>query len=450
MFWNNGITKRNDNRLFLLVTIMLSGMILPSFDIHPSLPNIRLDEMLLFSIFGLNVLCFIFNKFRFTAEQKSDLEEQRQELKIVIIIFALLTASYIISNVYGVYIRKAGYYGLRDVMELVTYFKYFLIITLALSIKIGDTEFDFLKKGFLAGVIFLIIFGWGQHLNPLNMNTWFSPYFNQIHWQHLIEGNPARVLGTFDNPNYFGIFTVIVLSYLTVRYYFGEDQGKFPYMLFILIGFVIKLEFLTISRTALFGIAVLFVILSIWAFLYHNRNKKVIVKIIALFILTMLLFLTASADFFYRLTEGLDFSTSTSFVGHMERWGAAIGTIWESPIFGWGTQKYVMTTLVDNEYALFARRYGFVGLSIYFSFFLVPYIKGYKYLRLKAQTNGKGIAFDQPSQFIAAYLAVLPAIFVFSIMAGIFYNLKLMTVFAITIGLVYNALKSGGKSRLSS
>lgn len=442
MFWNNGITRRNEHRLFLLVTVMLSAMILPSIPLHPSLPNMRLDEILLFSVFGLNVLFFIANRLKFKPREKEELLAQKKELKLLIIIFALLAVSYFISNIYGVYIRKAGYYGLRDVMELVTYFKYFLVISLTLSVEIGEAEFDFLKKSFLSGVAFLILFGWGQHLNPLNMNTWFSPYFDQQHWEHLIVGNPARVLGTFDNPNFFGIFTVIILSYLTVRYFFGREGDKFPWKLFILIGLVIKLEFLTISRTSLFGIALLFSVLSVWSFLYHKRNKKVIIRIIALFLLTMLLFLTASADFFYRLTEGLDFSNSTSFQGHMDRWGVAIGTIWESPVFGWGTQKYVMTTLVDNEYALYARRYGFVGLAVYLGFFLVPFIQGLKELKRRLRTVGQGLFFDRSTQFIAAYIAVLPSIFVFNFMAGIFYNLQLMTLFAIAMGLVYNSLKS--------
>jgi len=441
MFWNNGITQKNEHRLFLLVTVMLSAMILPGISVHPSLPNIRLEELLLFGIFGLNVVCFVLNGFRFKEQEKAELLKQKKQLKTIIAIFVLLVASYCISNLYGVYIRKAGYFGMRDIMELVTFFKYFLVITLAVSVDIGKETFDFFSKAFLSGVTFLVLFGWGQHLNVLNMNTWLSPYFNQHHWEHLIVGNPARILGTFDNPNYFGIFTVVILSYLTVRYFFGEDKHKFPWPLFILIGLIIKLEFLTISRTALFGIALLFTVLSITAFVYHKRNKKVIIKITALLILTVLLFITASADFFYRLHEGLDFSTSTSFQGHIDRWGAAIGSIWESPVFGWGTQKYVMTTLVDNEYALFARRYGFVGLGIYLSFFLVPVVQGLRNVRSKVRIKGRGTALDQPSQLIAAYIAVLPSIFVFNFMAGIFYNLQLMTLFAIAMGLVYNSLR---------
>jgi len=440
MFWNNGITKSNESRLFLLVTVMLSAMLLPSFSIHPSLPNIRLEELLLFCIFGLNVLLFVLNRFHFKEEEKEQLLKQKKELKIIFILFGLLVFSFIVSNVYGVYIKKAGYFGLRDIMELVTLFKYFLVLTLTLSVTIRKQELDFLGKAFVAGIAFLVIFGWGQHLNLLNMNTWLSPFFNQQHWEHLILGNPARVLGTFDNPNYFGLLTVICLSFLTVRYFFGKEQDRFPWLLFILIGLVIKLEFLTISRTALFGIALLFMILCVWAFIYHGGNRNVIKKITALFLLTMVLFATASADFFYRLTEGLDFSSSTSFQGHIDRWGTAIGSIRESPVFGWGTQKYVMTTLVDNEYALYARRYGFFGLAIYISFFLIPFILGIKNLIAKISAAGRGKIFSRQSQFIAAYLAVLPSIFIFNFMAGIFYNLQLMTLFLICIGLVYNSL----------
>ncbi len=439
MFWNNGITRKNETRLFLLVTVMLSAIILPSFEIHPSLPNIRLDEMLLFGVFGFNVLAFILNRFRFKREEREELKVQKQGLKRVIILFGLLVASYIVSNIYGVVIRGAGYYGMRDVMELVTFFKIFCVITLTLSIDFRK-DFDFFKTAFLSGLAFLILFGWGQHLNILNLNTWLAPYFNQSHWEHLIVGNPARVLGTFDNPNVFGILTVMALAFLVSHYYFVDSKNRFPIALFILIGLVIKLEFLTISRTSLFGIAVVFSILSIWAFIYYGKSKKIMIRIAALFVLTMLLFVTASDDFFLRLNEGLDFSNSTSFQGHVERLGTAVGTIWESPVFGWGTQKYVMTTVVDNEYALYTRRYGFVGLAIYLWFFLQPWILAFKRIREKAGRLQLD-RFDLKTWWAVAYIALLPAIFVYNFMAGVFYHLQLMTILGIIIGFAYNTVR---------
>lgn len=441
MLWNNGLTGRNEIKVFLLVSVMISAMILPSIPIHPKLPQIRVEELLLFSIFGLNFILFVLRGFRLGEQEKEKLAGQKKVLKIIYWIFALMTVSYFVSNFYGVYILGAGAYGMRDVMELVTYFKYFLILTLIISIDMGQAEFAYMKNAFLAGLTFLILFGWGQHLNILNMNTWLSPYFNQNHWEHLIVGNPARVLGTFDNPNFFAVFTVMALGYLTVWYFFKDHRGKFPVLLFILIGLVVKLEYLTISRTNLFGIALLFTISCIWAFFYYNRNKKVIIKIAALFLLTVFLTVTASSDFINRVQEGTDFTTSTSFLGHLAQWETAVGTMWESPILGWGTQKDAMTTIVDNEYALYGRRYGLVGLSIYLAFFFVPLSIAIKRIRSRVKLYGKAIPFDLPILFNATYIALLPSILFYVFWAGIFYNLQLMTLFSIVIGLVYNAAK---------
>lgn len=442
MFWNIGLTKSNENRLLVLIMVMFSAILLPSFKIHPSLPNIRIDEMILFGLFGVNFLAFVLNGLRFSPDTKEELRKQQPWLKCVYILFGLFFLSYVISNFYGVVVLNFGYFGFRDIMELVTYFKFFLVITLTLAIDFREMEYKILKTALLWSLVFLVVLGWGQYLNFFNLNVWLSPFFNPIHWETMILGNPARVLGTFDNPNFFGIFTVMALSYLTVEYFFGDHQGKFPWLLFVLIGFVIKLEYMTISRTALFGIALLFVILCAWAFFHFQRSREVLLKIGALFLLTMALFATASDGFFYRLTEGMDFSTSTSFQGHVEQWDVAIESITDSIILGWGTQKHTMTTIVDNEYALHTRRYGIVGLAVYLSFFLFPFIQGIKELWRRRKSSVKPIAFNMQGKVIAAYVAVLPSIFVYIFMAGIFYNLQLMTIFSISIGLVYSALKN--------
>lgn len=440
MFWNNGLTRRNESRLIILILVMLSAMLLPSFEFHPSLPNIRVDEILLFGVFGLNVLAFIFKGFRFSPDVQEELRIQSSGFKRISLIFACLVLSYAISNVYGVVILGAGAYGIRDIMELVTFIKHFLVITLVLSIDFRRSEFDILRNAFLGGLVFLILLSFAQSVNMFNLNTWFSPFFNPNHWETMILGNPARVLGTFDNPNVFGIFTVMILAFLVSRYYFVESKVFFPIILLVLIGLVIKVEYLTISRTSLAGIAVVFTILSLWAFFYYRRSKAILIRIGALFLVTMVLFATASDGFFIRLNDGLNFSTSSSLQGHVDRLGIAVGSISQSPVFGWGTQKHAMTTVVDNEYALFTRRYGFVGLAIYLWFFLQPWFLGLK--RFYAQAAGRMTDFfDLKTWFGTAYMALLPAIFVYNFMAGVFYNLQLMTIFCIIIGLVYNTAR---------
>ncbi|MDR1960933.1 MAG: O-antigen ligase family protein, partial [Gracilibacteraceae bacterium] len=384
MYWCS--VFKNETRVFLLLAVVLSAMLLPAFSLHPALPSLRLDEFFLFSGFGLYVLGALARLLR-KIPPPPPLPAQAWLNKTAGRLFAALALSYVISNAYALIFLDASYTA-RDLMELVTFFKYFLIITLVCSIDFAPADRSLLRLASACALGLLVAFGWGQHLNLFNLDTWLAPFFNQVHWEHLIVGNPARVLGVFDNPNVFGMFTVLALAVLVVNYYFADDKGKLPLPLLAALGLVIKLEYLTISRTALMGIAILFALTSVWAWRHFNKSRHVTIKVLALLLLTLVLFFTSSADFLNRVTEGLDFSNSTSLQGHLARWNTAIGSIWDSPVFGWGTQKATMTTLVDNEYALYARRYGFVGLAAYLAVFFLPFILALRLLRGKPLGKG--------------------------------------------------------------
>ncbi|ADY57275.1 hypothetical protein Sgly_3006 [Syntrophobotulus glycolicus DSM 8271] len=449
MFWSTGITKENDLRMALFVLVILSAMLLPSISLHPALPNIRLEEMFLFAAFALNLLAVAGRRLKTGNQGAQETFSLRRPGRAVNVVFVLLVASYTVSNLYGVFF-KDGTYALRDVMELITYFKYFLIITLAISLEIKNEESAYINRAVVFGVLILTVFAWGQHFNLLQINTWLSPYFNQAHWDTLIYGNPARALGSFDNPNVFGTFTVIILSFLVVRYYFADHNGKFPVLLFALIGVVIRLEYLTISRTALFGIAVVFSLASGWALFHHHYDRKTVLKVLALLLLTLVLIISTSDAFLNRVYEGMDFSNSTSFQGHVARWETAAHTIWASPVLGWGTEKTTMTTLVDNEYALYTRRYGFVGLACYLWFFLQPLLISLQRLRQNSRSaqlfrnSGKQkspVLFDRKTLWAASYVVLLPAVLIYNFMAGIFYNLQLMTILAAVMGLAYHGAR---------
>jgi glycosyltransferase involved in cell wall biosynthesis len=111
-----------------------------------------------------------------------------------------------------------------------------------------------------------------------------------------------------------------------------------------------------------------------------------------------------------------------------------------------------MTSVVDNEYILYLRRYGIIGLMCYLSFFLAPWILAVRVLwrfgKNKAAESSRGSPLPTSLLPAAAYAVVLPSVFVFNIMAGIFYNLQVMTFFLVFFGLVYNSLiVSGGKDQ---
>jgi O-antigen ligase len=434
---------KNETRIFMLLTVILSAMLLPSFSLHPALPSLRLDEFILFAGFALYMARLAECVLR--GRPRPAPPPARAWLWATVgRLFAALLVSYAVSNLYAVVFLDAAY-TLRDAMELVTFFKYFLIITLVASTQFtaDDRLLLRLAAAFALGV--LVVFGWGQHWNALGLDTWLAPFFNQAHWEHLIVGNPARILGAFDNPNVFGMFTVLVLAVLVTRYYFADDGGKLPLPLLAAIALIVKLEYLTISRTALMGIALLFALTSVWAWRHFRKNRQVTKKILVLFLLTLLLFFTSSADFLNRVAEGLDFSNSTSLQGHLARWNTAIGSIWDSPVFGWGTQKATMTTLVDNEYALYTRRYGFVGLAAYLAVFFLPFIAAWRVLRGRPPGRGMAAApaperggyFTEAQIMLAAYVSVLPSVLLYNFMAGIFYHLQLMTSFCVLMGFVY-------------
>ncbi|WP_407306575.1 O-antigen ligase family protein [Desulfosporosinus sp. SB140] len=437
MFWNTGVTRTNSNKLLLILAIMLSAMLLPSIEIHPSLPRLRLDDVLIFGVFALNV--FLWLIYRSPSDYNLGLsyhEDQSRAIRAVSNVFLLFLGSMVLSNLFAVLFWRL-HFGLRDVMEGVTLAKYYLVATLALSLDLQEGEFSILRKTFLVGFGIIMVLSWSQFLNLANVNAWLTPFFAQSHLDNLVNANPPRVLGTFDNPNVMGIFSVLTLTLFVTLFYFRENERLKAVLLFVAVGLTIKLVFMTISRTALLATALVLAVLSLWSLFKYRWKKDMLLKVGALFILTLLIFFTSPREFTTRINEATDLQTSTSAQGHFLRAGNAFELIKESPILGWGTAKTTMTTLVDDEYALITRRYGIIGLVLYFWFFLRP---------VKAAIGKVGLfnfsASDQGMRetkimLCIAFVAATAAVFVYNITAGIFYNLQLMTLFALFMGLIY-------------
>lgn len=437
MFWNTGVTRTNSNKLLLIICIMLSAMILPSFEIRSSLPRVRLDDALIFGAFAVNLLYWLMRRSHTTYDfGLSFHEEQGRALQVATKVFLLLLASIIISNIFAV-LFMGIHFTVRDVMEFVTLAKYYLVITLALSLDLQIGEFGVLRQAFLIGLGLILVLSWSQFLNLANVNAWLTPFFAQSHLDNLVNANPPRVLGTFDNPNVMGIVSVLILSLFVTWFYFKNNERLKAVILYIAIGLTIKLTFMTISRTGLIATAAVLTFLSLWA-LFHFRWKwDVLLKVGVLLVLTLTLFVTSPRSFTSRMDEATDPGNSTSVQGHLLRAGDAFKYIEESPILGWGTAKYDMTTLVDDEYALITRRYGIIGLAMYLWLFLRPAKAALRRARTYSFQEFEVGMRENKTLLAIAYTAATLALLVYNITAGTLYNLQLMTLVSIFMGLIY-------------
>ncbi len=426
MFWYMGITKTNKNKLVLVLAIMFSTMLLPSFEVSSRLPRVRLDDVLIFVSFTLNALLFLLQGAKLDETAKAAKSRISKPIKQISQVFLLFLASYIASNLYGVFVLKNSF-GIRDLMEIVTLAKYYLVGTLLISLEAGEREYKVLKKGFFLAFAVIVVISLGQFVNLLNMNSWLTPFLAPGHLDNLVGANPPRVLGTFDNPNMSGIFAVIVLAYVTGFYYFRSDKLKASALLLILIAFSLKLVFLTISRMAVASAAIVLVLMSIWALWRYQWNKGTLRKIGVVFVLTIAVLLTSPPYFYGRMLEGSRLETSTSAQGHYKRGMASLDVAKRSPILGWGTGKESQTTLVDSEYLLIFRRYGLIGALIYLWIFLKPCLVARKH------SQGTGTNAILAISLIIATVAVM----FFDLTAGLLYNLQLMPILMGLMGLVY-------------
>ncbi|MCL1851862.1 MAG: O-antigen ligase family protein [Peptococcaceae bacterium] len=456
MIWHKGIPD-NKVRVFLVVVVLLSTMLLPVMKVHPSLPSLRLEEGVLFGGWLFCLAAVVYRKVMARISSKKsedspdddsvDMEVDRTVGRVINILFLFLVVSFCASSFYAVSFLH-GSFSFRDIMELFIFAKYYLTLSLVVSIRLGPGEWRFLGAAVCVSALIMGIIGGIQYLNLANFNAW-AAFLNPSHWDFYL-GLPVRVLGALDNPNYLGILVVIMLSVFAMRYLFAEKSLKaFPWALLALMALLIKLVYLTISRSAVVGLALLFVFCSGWVLWRSAQKRKTLLRVGALFVVTAVLFLTGPGDFLSRMISGVDIAEDTSMAGRADRWAAAGDAAKTSPLLGVGSQKGVMSSIVDNEFLLYLRRYGILGLAAYLSFFLVPWFLAVKALRNAAKNNN---AFSRGSPLpvelapAAAYMLVLPSIFVFSFISGFFYNLQAMTVLAVLMGFACNAYAESKRS----
>jgi O-antigen ligase len=420
------------------VGLMLGGALLfPALDWPGSqmgLPKVRIEEILLGMGLLINLILALksalFQRKMYALEPSEPFPffftGLEQEGKLIFA-FILLTLSILLSDLYGGLFLGVPI-SFHDGMEFVTLAKYFLLLFVGASIPWTQRAGRVLLIYTLGAFLISNFISWSQAGNWFQVNSWLTPWYSPRHLGVLTIARIPRVLGTFGNPNYTGIFAAIVFLLATLRLL----QMKSPFWIIIAL-LSVKLQIMVISRTALLAMgAGFFVLLSLF-FRYRDRWVNPLLnppgnflfstpwRRLLLLLFGSLLLLLASPNFFFeRVNEGIHVTTSSSVNQHVELWKVAWSSIQASPLFGWGTAKELMTSIVDNDYLLIWRRYGLVGLAAFFYLFAR--------LALLARVTSLGAK-------LAVYSS-LTVLAVFNLAAGTWYHLQLMALFWLGIGLI--------------
>lgn len=424
-FWKGGLTRENSWRIALIVAIGFLAIIGPAITITKQLPSIRPEEILLFGVFGFNVLAYIGRRFQNKGYDRLEHEDRNPLLRDIHRIFLLLVLSAILSDIWGVFTLHV-HFSFRDLMEFVTFFKYYLILILVGNIDWDMKGFRTVLYGLTAGLAIDLVFTYLQAFNVGDINHRFVPLIAPPVSVSNLMGYPARTIGTLSNPNFNAMLFVMGLVLLVTIFYFQNLSGWVQVGIVIAFSLMMKGMMMNISRMAILATALAFSYISIRYLLHVGWKKELFIKIGIIFMCTVLIWYTAPRSFSARMQEATNFNTSTSVLGHFARWSMATDDIKVSPVLGWGSAKGEMSTLVDNEFLLIMRRYGIPGLLLYLALFFKAFKRSHELTRQR-DMKYYGVALE----------GITLGILLLNTNAGIFYQLQLMSVYCILVGLVY-------------
>ncbi|MBA7514949.1 hypothetical protein ES705_06986 [subsurface metagenome] len=416
------INLNMDNcKYWLLPIIVLS----PSFQLFVGYPCIRIEYIFLFF--------YIFFSFLKYALAKKIV---KPSFDCVGLLFSLMMISCIISIEYSIMFLEYNF-KINDFFLIIQLFLYYSIFYIAKTLYTKEGNVFKIYKFLAISGVFVALFSILQYFNILEINRkilvplyFYNAPLAQTKAFNLVQGvHWRRIVGTFGNPNYCGMFFAILLA-ATSSYYLFPVKGKLKLHHFFIIEIVIiTLIILTGSRTAIFS----FVIITVFSlFLGKLKIKKLrYFFIIMIGVIFILVFITP------QYFVGRIFSEYTSFHEHLSMFKEAFKEINKSPVLGLGPAKIQLTSTVDNEYLLYWRRYGLIGVILFLLLHVCMFIKGF----LKF-SKGK-ITIENNIGLLTMQLAIIWSIF--GLTSDVFKNPQMMGIIFFLTGLSWAKLPEEDK-----
>ncbi|MGD8813265.1 MAG: methyltransferase domain-containing protein [Anaerolineales bacterium] len=350
----------------------------------------------------------------------------------------LLAGLIVISLGYAVWIIGHST-SLQDTYEVAKVVVYAAIFYAASARSIDSDQFT--KTNTWIQIIFLAsaTFGIVQYFDLFCVNEYLSPLYTSASFASAIAG--YRIVGTTTNPNYFGMF-MLFGSCLALTSLLWAGSLRQRWLSAISLTACVASLLLTVSRTvlAIFPIVMLFIAVQ---FIVRSRKDKAklrrmgVIVAISVALLALILVLLPNA-WFSRVDDLLNVFESESMQLKLGNWREHWNLYLQSPLFGHGPAKGLISLNIDNEWLLFLTRYGVFGPVVVFMLGFSMFTTSQNLTRKARSSDMVGFAITLQACLMAGAIFMLPA--------AVYHHQQLMAILLLTVGLgqgVVNGLESG-------
>lgn len=439
------LTKINYNKYLKILALSLPWLILLTPEVRLFRPYFRLEDLALLAMVLMYGIKLVYvDKFRI-------------KLNIFDYIFALLLASSLLSMVYG-YLSPTVHFVVADLFEPLKIVRYYLFFRIISGIKWTVSDYRKVIMGFVVPSALVVAFAFLQYLNFMDINLITLYYSIPYHVDRVAR--LGRVVGTFRNANYLGIFLVIpvTLSFVGIfRGFYQKNIRKiFPW--FLLLFGSLTIFSMTLSRTSLVAVlCAIFLIASVTfvALSRQDKSNRLALSLFSVFVFFSIAGIGSYAlvetlphrpsriNFMQRMDAGIREITgeeqeagivAASWKGRQERWSYAISKISEAPFLGRGPAKSLRGTEgllhVDNEYLFYTMQYGLVGLFLFIALYGLMLFES-----LKIFFSDQDISMYMELRLLS--ISIVFSFVLYNILAGTFYNFQLFTLLIYIFALNY-------------
>lgn len=391
--------------LFALKLALVSLYLTPALNVFPGMPSLRIDDFLP-----------LFWGFVFFLRKDTGYKAVPRR------VFPLL--GFIVLLPVSVMSGEMGLYGVSflDLNQYVRFVKYIFVYVLALSVFRCCDEESMLRIVrfwlFLAFLCFVLAVT--QYIDFLGLNRVYVQQVAPTQYLSLMGGHPnPRPVAMIGNPNELGF--LFAISFMLGIFILGRDRWSVLNVIYVLAP--LAGLFLTLSRgslAALFGgVVVFFIVKSVL-----NKGVRPVELFFGGVLVLGVVYFVLTSEFVYekflwRFERGLALSEDTSFGERLHNWNENIAIIEKNFLVGVGPlSRAGLQYAADNEWLLFLRAYGVVGLVLFLWLLLA------------------GILKRRSTDVVALHVGLVVASFLFMIPAAVFHSLELMPVVLIALGLI--------------